>query len=251
MKVADRNNQRFFSSQNCLTCKCQPFKVDPAASRYFHGQKINSVIFTLAQTYLSGIISYRRVVSNSSKICIAYPSKGHLRSPEVTNSHLPIIFNQKEIETWDWCQYLRSSWPGKSTDMQYDPFRSSRDLGLTWPEVKLWPWPFKVILYMVRRASTKQTRWYQIRCSTFKIKVLLSKNRFGKFWNFDPWWPKFWPESKNDRNDFEMIFRELSNAAFRFSLRRPEAEIMGGGGFKRPPPPQQAVENPEAQQGAG
>ena len=50
-----------------------------------------------------------------------------------------------------------------------------------------------------------------------------------------------------------MIFRELSNAAFRFSLRRPGAEIMGGGGaFKRtPPPPQQAVENPEAQQGAG
>ena len=34
-----------------------------------------------------------------------------------------------------------------------------------------------------------------------------------------------------------MIFRELSNAAFRFSLRRPGAEIMGGGAFKRPPPP--------------
>ena len=33
-----------------------------------------------------------------------------------------------------------------------------------------------------------------------------------------------------------MIFRELSNAAFRFSLRRPGAEIMGGA-FKRPPPP--------------
>ena len=47
-----------------------------------------------------------------------------------------------------------------------------------------------------------------------------------------------------------MIFRKLSNAAFRFSLRRPGAEIMGGGAFKRPPP-QQAVENPEAQQGAG
>ena len=45
-----------------------------------------------------------------------------------------------------------------------------------------------------------------------------------------------------------MIFRELSNAAFRFSLRRPGAEIMGGG---RLTPPQQAVENPEAQQGAG
>ena len=46
-----------------------------------------------------------------------------------------------------------------------------------------------------------------------------------------------------------MIFRELSNAAFRFSLQRPGAEIMGGG--VQTPPPQQAVENPEAQQGAG
>ena len=33
-----------------------------------------------------------------------------------------------------------------------------------------------------------------------------------------------------------MIFRELSNAAFRFSLRRPGAEIMGGG-VQTPPPP--------------
>ena len=46
-----------------------------------------------------------------------------------------------------------------------------------------------------------------------------------------------------------MSFCELSNAAFRFSLRRPGAEIMGGGG--RSNAPQQAVENPEAQQGAG
>ena len=49
-----------------------------------------------------------------------------------------------------------------------------------------------------------------------------------------------------------MIFRELSHAALRFSLRRPGAEIMVA--FKRPPPPpppQQAVKNPEAQQGAG
>ena len=65
----------------------------------------------------------------------------------------------------------------------------------------------------------------------------MSKNRFGKFWNFDPWWPQFWPEPKNDWNDFEMIFRELSNAAFRFSLRRPGAEIMGGGGGVQTPPP--------------
>ena len=47
-----------------------------------------------------------------------------------------------------------------------------------------------------------------------------------------------------------MIFRELSNDAFRFSLRRAGAEIMWGG-RSNAPPPQQAVENPEAQQGAG
>ena len=41
------------------------------------------------------------------KNCITYPSKGRLRSPEVTNRHLPITFDQKEIETWDWCQYVR------------------------------------------------------------------------------------------------------------------------------------------------
>ena len=41
------------------------------------------------------------------KNCITYPSKGHLRSSEVTNRHLPITFDQKEIETWDWCQYVR------------------------------------------------------------------------------------------------------------------------------------------------
>ena len=69
-----------------------------------------------------------------------------------------------------------------------------------------------------------------------KLTILLSKNRFGKFWNFDPWWPQFWPEPKNDQNDFEMIFRELSNAAFRFFLRRPGAEIMGGRSNAPPPP---------------
>ena len=66
------------------------------------------------------------------------------------------------------------------------------------------------------------------------LKILSLKNRFGKFWNFDPWWPQFWPKPKNDRNDFEMIFRELPNTTFRFSLRRPGAENMGS--FKRPPP---------------
>ena len=69
-----------------------------------------------------------------------------------------------------------------------------------------------------------------------KLKILSSKNRFGKFWNFDPWWPQFWPEPKNDRNDFEMIFRELSNTVFRFVLRCAGAEIDGGCSNTPPPP---------------
>ena len=70
-----------------------------------------------------------------------------------------------------------------------------------------------------------------------KLKILSSKNRFGKFWNFDPWWPQFWPEPNNDRNNFEMIFRELSNAVFRFVLPCTGAEIDGGGCSNTPPPP--------------
>ena len=147
---------------------------------------------------------------------------------------------------------VRSYWPDESTDMQYDPFRSSRDLGLTWPEVKLWPWPFKVIVYMVRRALTRQTRWYQNRCSIFKKKILSSKNRFGKFWNFDPWgletsiltWAKKWP--KWFRNDFSRAF-ERCLSFFSTATRSRDH----GGGRSNAPPPQQAVENPEAQQGAG
>ena len=45
-----------------------------------------------------------------------------------------------------------------------------------------------------------------------------------------------------------MIFDELSNASFGFSLRLLGAELQGG--LNNPPPPQ-VVENPEAHQGAG
>ena len=89
---------------------------------------------------------------------------------------------------------------------------------------------------MVRRALTRQTRWYQNRCSTFMIKDFIIQKTFWKFWNFDPWWPQFWPEPKNDWYDFEMIFRELSNAVFRFVLRCAGADIDGGCSNTHPPP---------------
>ena len=64
------------------------------------------------------------------KICIAYPSKGHLRSPKVTNRYLPITFDQKRDRDVRMVS-VRLSWPGESNDMQYAPFRSSRDLDLS------------------------------------------------------------------------------------------------------------------------
>ena len=172
------------------------------------------------------------------KNCITYPSKGHLRSPEVTNRHLPITFDQKEIDVG--LVSIRSSWPGESTDMQYDPFRSSRDLGLTRPEVKLWPWPLKVILYMVGRALTRQTRWYQIRCSIFKIKDIIVEKPFWKILEFWPLetpiltWAKKWP--KWFRNDFSRAFERCLSL---FSTATAGAEIMppppAGGGKSRGP----------------
>ena len=81
-----------------------------------------------------------------------------------------------------------------------------------------------------------QTRWYQNRCSTFNIKdFIVEKNGLENFGILTPGDLNFDLSQKNDQNDFEMIFRELSKAAFRFSLRRPGAEIIGG--VQTPPPP--------------
>ena len=168
------------------------------------------------------------------KICIAYPSKGHLRSPEVTNRHLPITFDRKEIETWDWCHYVRlgqANWLicnithfGHHVTLAWLHLRSNFDLDLA------------ISFYIWFDASQRDKHdGIKIVALPLQLKILSSKNRFGKFLNFDPWRPQFWPETKNDRNDFEMIFRELSKPAFRFSLRRPGAEIMGG--VQTPPPP--------------
>ena len=105
------------------------------------------------------------------------------RSFEVTRGHQPSFANNYWSKSDRDVGLVsgRSSRPGESTDIPRprscdDPFRSSRDLGRTWPEVKLWPLPFNVILYMVRRALTRQAWWHQNRCSTFKIKDFIVEN---------------------------------------------------------------------------
>ena len=45
----------------------------------------------------------------------------------------------------------------------------------------------------------------------------------------DLWWPDLWHDLKNDRSTFLLILDELSNAAYRMSLRSSGAELDGGG----------------------
>ena len=169
------------------------------------------------------------------KNCITYPLQ---RSFEVTRGHQPSFANNfwSKRDRDVGLVSVRSSWPGESSYMQYDPFRSSRDLGLTWPEVKLWPWPFKVILYIVRRAVTRQTQWYQIRCSIFKIKDFIVEKPFWKILEFWPLetpiltWAKKWP--KWFRNDFSRAF-ERCLSFFSTATRSRDH----GGGVQTPPPP--------------
>ena len=126
--------------------------------------------------------------------------------------------------------------------MQYDPFRSSRDLGLTWPEVKLCHWPFKVILYMVRRALTGQTRWYTNRCSIL-IKDFIVEKPFEKIGiltpgdlNFDlsQKWPKLF------RNDFTRAFERCLS----FFSTATRSRDHGGGAFKGPPSRRWKIQRP-------
>ena len=164
------------------------------------------------------------------------------RSFEVTRGHQPSFANNfwskrsRDVGLVS----VRLSRPGESTDMQYDPFQSPRDLGLTWHEVKLWPWHFKVILYMYRRALTRQTRWYQNRCSTFEIKdSIVEKSLWIFFFNFDPWRPQLWP--KKDQKMTEMIskwfFASFRTLPFVFLYGDQETRSWGGGRSNAPPPP--------------
>ena len=80
------------------------------------------------ESYLIGQLWTIRV-----KNCFTYPSKGHLRSPEVTNRHLPITFDQKEIETWDWCQYVRL---GQANPMMCNMTHFGHHVTLAWLDLR-------------------------------------------------------------------------------------------------------------------
>ena len=131
--------------------------------------------------------SYRigRLRTIRVKICIAYPSKGHLRSPKVTKRHLPITFDQKEIETWDWCQYVRlgqANWLicntthfGHHVTLAWLDLRSNFDLDLA-KSFYIW---FDV-------PQRDKHDGIKIGALPLKLKILSSKNRLEIFWIWTP-----------------------------------------------------------------
>ena len=88
---------------------------------------------------------------------------------------------------------------------------------------------------MVRRALTRQTRWYQNRCSTFKIKDFIVQKSFWKILEFWPLvtsiltWAKKW--LKWFRNDFSRAFER--RFPFCSTMRRSRDRR---GGVQTPPP---------------
>ena len=87
---------------------------------------------------------------------------------------------------------------------------------------------------MVRRALTRQTRWYQHRCSTLKIKDFIVQKPFWKILEFWPLvtsiltWAKKW--QKWFRNDFSLAFER--RFPFCSTMRRSRDRR---GVFKHPP----------------
>ena len=114
------------------------------------------------------IISYRTVVDNSNKNLHCIPLE---RSFDVTRGHQPSFANNFWSKR-DRDMRLasgRSSWPGESNDMQYDPLWPSRDLGLTtWVQTLTLTFQSHFICgstrlnetnTMVSYHLTRQTRW--------------------------------------------------------------------------------------------
>ena len=91
-----------------------------------------------------------------------------------------------------WCTYL-----GHRVTLPWLDLRSNFDLDL-WRSNYTWfdaPW------------RDKHDRVTTVVLS-FKTKTLSSKN------HFDLWWPQFWPELKNERSSFRMIFRTPFSVLF-------------------------------------
>ena len=129
------------------------------------------------------------------KFLVGDPSKGHgghSRSPTV---FLPITWESNEIETWDCCHCVclhrahrmmyNLTYLGHRVTLPWLDLRSNFDLNLSRSNYTWFDAPWR-----------EKHDGIKIVALPLKLKLLSSRNRFGKFWNFDPWWPQFWPEPK-------------------------------------------------------
>ena len=151
--------------------------------------------------------------------------RGHLGSTEVTNSFLLITPNWKELQTWAWSHCTRLVKPHRLIcNMIY----LGQHVTLVWGQILTWP--FKVTMYMVRRALLRGSRWRSNFAASFlSSKVICKKkNVFAKnsyFAVFGPLMPEpltlaqiWWYAS-------ERIAQELSNAVFRGLVAKMVSEI--------------------------
>ena len=146
---------------------------------------------------------------------------GHSKSPNC----LLITFDWEEIQTWE-IGSLCLSHQGASDDVQYDLFGSTWIMTRPWYKVKFWSWPFKVILYIFRRALTRETRWYKINFLLCYMKSCFRKAIFEKYHHFDIdylWSLTQWPHLKSvDKTlpgffqGYLMILADLFYHGFRY-----------------------------------
>ena len=147
---------------------------------------------------------------------------------------------------------VRSSRPGESTDVQYDPFRSSRGLGQTWPVRSNFDLDLSKSIYIWFDASWRDKHdGIKIVALLLKLKILSSKNRFG-FWKILAFWPletSILTWAKKWSKWFRNYFSRAAERCLSFFSTATRSRDHGEGGVQTPPS-QQAVENPEAQLGA-
>ena len=147
---------------------------------------------------------------------------GHSRSPTV---FLPITWEQNEIETWDCCHcvFLR-----KAHRMMYNLTYLSHRVTLPWLDLRS--------NYTWFDASWRDKHdGIKMVALPLKLKILSSKNRFGKILEFWPLvtsiltWAKKWP--KWFRNDFSRAFER------RFPFFSTMRRSRGCSNTPPPPPP--------------
>ena len=169
------------------------------------------------------------------KICIAYPSKGHLRSPEVTNRHLPTTFDQKEIETWDWCQYVRL---GQANRLICNMTHFGHHVTLAWLDLRSY---FDLDLsksFYIWFDAPQRDKHDGIKFVALPLKskiVLSKKNILENFRILTPGDLNFDPRQKMNEMTSKWFFESFRTLPFVFLCG--DQEPRSWGGWNAPPPP--------------